>query len=91
MRQALVEFEADICECGAHRSVADTDPDEELDLKVCPRCKNLAQALRALAKRDEEEAKHMPEGEKPADGRRISLKPKSQQVADSPHGEHGDS
>lgn len=78
---ALGLHEAGICECGFHESIADEDPDLELDIRVCPVCKELAPIMR---KHDDADAKARraqgqkpdPEAPLPSDGRHVRLRPK---------------
>lgn len=77
--QGLALYEAQICNCGLHESIAETDPDLDIVLPVCPVCAGLAQQMRVLAESDATEVKAL--GDKPAasavrpaDGRSVRLK-----------------
>lgn len=77
---ALAEFEAGICDCNLHRSVADADPDLNLLLPVCPVCADLARSLRVIAAEDDAAVKQLgekppPDARRPDDGRRVALAP----------------
>lgn len=76
---ALTEYEAEICACGLHRSVADQDPNMATTIRVCPICAGQDQALRVLHAKDDAIVKAL--GEKPApsaplptDGRTLGLR-----------------
>jgi hypothetical protein len=78
---ALAQFEAEVCACGMHYTIADADPSLELTLRVCPVCAGMAQQMRVLQARDEATAKargdKAPPGvRRPEDGRHIGLRPK---------------
>lgn len=80
--QALTEYEAAVCECGFHQSVADTDPDLEFVFRTCPVCASRDQQLRVLAARDDKEVKTLgtdpaPETPRPDDGRHIGVRRKA--------------
>lgn len=86
---ALVEYEAGICECGFHESVADLDPDLELDPRICPVCKGIAQMSRVMDAQDDEVDKALGENPSPdapraSDGRHLRLIPA--RPADQPEG-----
>jgi hypothetical protein len=79
---ALAEFEAGICDCGLHRSLADQDPALKLELPVCPVCADLAKSLRIIHDRDQAELKTLgknppADAARPDDGRQIRLVPKT--------------
>lgn len=76
---ALGLFEAGICECGFHESLAH-DPNQWFDLKdkVCPLCADLAVRDRVRGKRDQAEAdalKDKPSSPRASDGRRSFVQP----------------
>lgn len=78
--RALAEYEAGICACNLHRTVADTDPDLQLQLPVCPVCAGLAKALRLQQAEDDEAMRELgekppPGATRPDDGRRVQLIP----------------
>jgi hypothetical protein len=78
---ALAEYESRICGCGLHESIADQDPDLELEFRVCPICAGLEQAGRQLHADDEKAIEALgknppPSAELPADGRHMNLRPK---------------
>jgi hypothetical protein len=77
--QALEDYEADVCECGLHKSVADQDPDLEFVYRKCPTCAGIAQQMRAQEAIDEEKVKNLgehpaPEADRPTDGRHVALR-----------------
>lgn len=77
--QGLALYESQICKCGLHQSIADTDPDLEIVLPVCPVCAGLELQTRVLhAEDDRITAAHgdkpKPGIPRPSDGRRIELK-----------------
>lgn len=80
--QALADYEAGMCDCGLHRSVADTDPDMEMAERICPSCAALAKNRRIIAAADEKATKAVtgkalpPEETLPTDGRHLSLQMK---------------
>ena len=74
--QALVDYEAHLCACGLPESVADEDPDLELQYRVCPVCAGLAKAGRLQHEQDAEALRLLgdkppPDADRPEDGRRI--------------------
>lgn len=78
---ALVQYEAEICACGLHESVADEDPDLELTPRRCPVCAGLEQTMRTINEQDETAVAALgkspaPEVERPSDGRTFSLRHK---------------
>lgn len=78
----LAQFEAKVCECGFHESVADEDPDLELAVRVCPVCSGLARHMRKMAAADDAARKALgakpdPEARHPGDGRHVRLRPKA--------------
>lgn len=84
---ALAEYEAGICECGMHQSIADTDPDLDMLARICPVCSGLAKNFRIIADSDEKAMKELhgnkvppPEAERPEDGRHYSLRIKPPQA-----------
>lgn len=79
-------YQAHICECGLHESIADTDPDLGLKVRVCPVCKGIAQAMRNVRAADDEAIKALgenppPDAVRPSDGRHIGLTPKGTDAA----------
>lgn len=77
--QGLAIYESQLCECGVHESIAQTDPDMEIDLPVCPVCAGLAQQMRVLNANDATASKSVgaelkPSAPRPADGRRVRLR-----------------
>src|SRR3546814_20181393 len=57
---AFAEYEAGLCACGLHKSIADTDPDLDMPERNCPVCAGLARSWGAY---------HTPaEGGHPASG-----------------------
>jgi hypothetical protein len=79
---ALAEFEAGICDCGLHRSLADQDPALKLELPVCPVCADLAKSLRIIHDGDRDELNTQGKNARgdaagPDDGRQIRLVPKT--------------
>lgn len=79
--QALTEYEAKVCDCGFHESVADTDPDLELVFRTCPVCAGTAQQMRVIAAQDDKAVEKLgktpaPEAVRPDDGRHIGLRRK---------------
>lgn len=79
---ALAEYEAGMCDCGMHKSIADTDPDLEMPARVCPVCSALAKNFRVIADSDEKALKERygdkvpPEAARPEDGRHFALRTK---------------
>lgn len=77
---ALAEYEAGICGCGMHKSIADTDPEMEMAERICPVCANLAKNGRIINDRDTTALKQVygnevpADAERPDDGRYLSLK-----------------
>lgn len=76
--QALVEYEAEICDCGLHRSIADTDPDMDMTERTCPSCAALARNRRIMVSNDAKAVellgpKPLPEAARPDDGRHLKL------------------
>lgn len=79
---ALGLYEAAICECGYHESVADQNPSLEFEFRVCPICKDLAKGLRKIDAADDAAKKALgpkpdPEAYLPDDGRHLRLIPKA--------------
>lgn len=77
--QALADYNAGICECGLHRSVADEDPDLEVTIRRCPVCAGMDKNIRILHARDDAALKGLGENpaasaDRPSDGRRLGLK-----------------
>lgn len=77
---ALVEYEAHICECGLHESVADEDPDLEMPARFCPVCAGIAKNMRIVSAQDEKTVKALgkepdPAADRPDDGRHFRLRP----------------
>lgn len=76
---ALAEFEAGICDCGFHRSLAQNKANEFIfEVDRCPVCAGRAQYERLEAKEDREEIAKLgenapPTTARPADGRRVSM------------------
>lgn len=81
--QAFAEYEAGICSCGLHQSVADTDPDLDMSERKCPVCAALARNERAIQHADESVKRQLgkrledPLTALPSDGRHFSLVPRS--------------
>lgn len=76
---ALTQYEAGICDCGLHESVADRDPEIELVTRRCPICAGLAQQMRVMHDKDhraEERLKDQPGAVRPADGRKVRMREK---------------
>lgn len=78
--QALTDYNAQICSCGLHRSVADKDPDLEITIQHCPVCAGFDQQIRILHAKDEAAIKSLGDKPKPGavyptDGRRLGMKP----------------
>lgn len=75
---ALADYEAGVCDCGMHKSIADTDPAMEMAERICPVCSGLARNLRVIADLDGKsvDAKAPPEAARPSDGRHLSLRMK---------------
>lgn len=77
--QAFIEYQAGICACGLHQSVADTDPDLDMAARVCPVCAGLARNLRAIHAEDDQlvrslgKAADVPLTPLPSDGRHFTL------------------
>lgn len=74
----LAEYEAGLCECGFHKSLAH-DPEQYFDLvsETCPTCAGIAARERAQSKADETEAEALkgePGRRRKADGRRWFVK-----------------
>lgn len=80
---ALALYESEICDCGLHKSIADTDPDLETVVRICPVCSNLARNGRIIADRDATQLKKRhgekipAEAPRPDDGRYLTLGAKS--------------
>lgn len=77
--QGLAIYESKVCACGLHESIAQTDPDLELELPVCPVCAGLAQQKRVVAADDAKVLRTLgqepsPEIPRPGDGRTMRLK-----------------
>lgn len=77
---ALDLYEADICDCGFHKSLAH-DPKRmfDLDSVTCPLCADLAARARLQAREDEAEEtalREKPKTKRRADGRRWLVKMK---------------
>lgn len=84
--QALAEYNAGICECGMHKSVADNDPDMEMVQRRCPACVNLAKNLRTIHAEDDRALRVLGENPpadamRPVDGRYLALRMKPASVA----------
>lgn len=78
--QALAIYEADVCDCGFHHSVADQDPELKLTVRRCPVCAGIAQTMRQVAAQDEKTVAALgrdpaPEVPRPEDGRKFGLTP----------------
>lgn len=77
--QAFAEYEAGLCACGLHQSIADTDPDLDMPERKCPVCAGLARNWRAIHHADEEATRALGERAKdpltplPGDGRHFTL------------------
>lgn len=70
----LATYEAEVCSCGFHESIAQDDPDLIFDAKVCPVCSGVAKSVRIQGARDEVHRKRLgdnppPAAADPADGR----------------------
>jgi len=79
--EGLSIYESRLCECGLHESVAQSDPDMEIELPICPVCAGLQKQLRILGDKDDRALKALGENPPssaalPSDGRRIYLRPK---------------
>lgn len=76
--EGLALYEAKVCECGLHESVADEDPDLELDYRVCPVCAGTARQMRIQHAEDDEQLgeKPAPSKVRPDDGRYVRLRHK---------------
>ncbi|WP_332642933.1 hypothetical protein, partial [Aeromicrobium sp.] len=78
--------DANICECGMHKSIADTDPDMEMVRRRCPACVNLAKGLRIIHAEDERTLKELggdkipAEKMRPEDGRYLAMRMKAPSV-----------
>lgn len=75
----LAEYEEKVCKCGFHESIADQDPDLEMDLRVCPICAGVAKGVRILDAEDDKQVKALgrdpaPDASLPDDGRHIRLR-----------------
>ncbi|MBM7518270.1 hypothetical protein [Nocardioides nitrophenolicus] len=87
---ALVEYDAGMCECGMHQSIADTDPDLDMGSRICPSCRAIARNLRVIAESDEQvmrelygDKKPPADAARPEDGRHFTLRAKSAQPSDT--------
>jgi hypothetical protein len=81
---ALAQYESEICDCGFHTTVADSDPALAMKVRVCPVCAGLAQNFRVIRAQDDAAEKQLgqnppPERERPEDGRHIQLIPKTRE------------
>lgn len=73
--QALAEYEAGVCSCGLHRSIADDDPAFDLEDHVCPVCAALDREIRVRDKLEHEaESNEIVEKKRPSDGRTRTLR-----------------
>ena len=83
-------YQAEICDCGLHRDIADTNPDLTMPERYCPVCAAIERNKRIYAERDEAAMKvHGPNPPaslpRPDDGRYLSLAPKPpKDVTDGP-------
>jgi hypothetical protein len=82
---ALAEYEAGVCECGFHQSVADTDPHLEIAARVCPVCAGVTQSTRVLHAEDDKHVKSLgknapPQKALPDDGRYLFLRPPAEEI-----------
>jgi len=79
---ALAEYDNGMCDCGMHKSVADTDPDLEMTERICPVCSGIARNLRVIADRDAKTLKECygdkvpPDAPRPEDGRVLGIQAK---------------
>lgn len=76
---ALAQYDRELCDCGMHISVADTDPDLEMVERICPVCAGVARNMRIYVDTDKKatDVKAPPEASRPTDGRHLSLRPKT--------------
>lgn len=77
-RLAWDVYQSEICACGLHISVADTDPDAGTKARICPVCAGIAVAHRRQSAADDQAVKALgqnppPEAPRPTDGRYISV------------------
>lgn len=77
----LEMYESQVCACGLHESLAQTDPDIEILLPVCPVCAGFERQMRVLRASDAKKVgdNPAPETPLPGDGRTTQLRLKNQE------------